>query len=286
MLKQRIITALVLLAILLTATLASTPFQFSLFVTLVVGLAAWEWAGFIGIPSREARVGYLISVLLPVLGLYVLLGVFPGQMSLNAWRVVSVLLLGLLFWIIAALLLWGYPGNSRLWNDPSRIALMGMLALLPAWAALVQLKFLDPAGRLVLLPIALASVADIAAYFSGRAWGRRKLAPQISPNKTWEGVWGGVVATVLLTAVGVWVTHQWLHPLTLAQALFLVGLSVPLVFISVVGDLYESMLKRNRDLKDSGRLLPGHGGILDRIDSLIATAPLLVLGLGMVFTRG
>lgn len=286
MLKQRVLTAIVLVVLLTTVTTQLDGFWFAAFLALVLLAAGYEWTGFIGLASTGARLGYLVSLLIFLLGLFLVLGIRPDAAALDTTRVNVVLLLGCLFWMLALDMLRSYPQGSSQWNDPSRIALMGLLVLLPTWVGLVQLKFLDPSGRLILVVIALISVADISAFFSGRRWGNRKLAPALSPKKTWAGFWGAMVGSVSLCLVFVWITHRYFYPLTLLQVVVLVLASIPLIIISIAGDLFESMLKRNRNLKDSGRLLPGHGGILDRIDSLSAAVPLFVLVLALLFPAG
>ena len=282
MLKQRVLTAIVLLIALVMITTLLSPFLFALVIAGILMIAGLEWTRFIGLENARGRVSYLFSLLSIIAGLVLVLGITPTAATLDPARVNVILGLGMLFWLIAIALLSGYPGNAVYWNDPSRIALMGLLALVPAWTGLVQLKYLEPGGYLVLMTIALVSVADIGAYFAGRAFGNRKLAPAISPNKSWAGVWGGMAATMSLAVLFVWIAHTRFVTLTPAQAAFLVACSIPLALISVAGDLFESMLKRNRDLKDSGSILPGHGGIMDRIDSLVAVVPLVVLTLTLV----
>ncbi len=147
--------------------------------------------------------------------------------------------------------------------------LCGVLTLLPSLAAVVAVRAVSPWYLLILL--LLTTSADIGAYFAGRAFGKRKLAPLVSPGKTWEGVMGGVAAVILVAAIA----SHWLPGSPLSFTLICVGVAL----ISVVGDLSESLFKRQAGLKDSGTLFPGHGGVLDRVDSLTAAAPLYWLGL-------
>ncbi|MEX2131154.1 MAG: phosphatidate cytidylyltransferase [Pseudohongiellaceae bacterium] len=283
MLIQRILTAVVLLILLLLLSIYSSPFQFACLTLLVLLGAGYEWTRFIGLDTPIARVFYLLSLLILALGLFLLLGIDPKSVSLDSFRVNSVLLLGVLFWMLVLILLRGYPANAGQWNDSSRIALMGILVLLPTWVGLVQLKYLNPTGLLVLAIISLVSVADIGAFFVGRKWGKRKLAPELSPKKSWAGVWGSLGSTTLYAVACVLITNWYLLPLSLPTSALLVLGSIPVVMISIAGDLFESMLKRNRGLKDSGSILPGHGGIMDRIDSLTAAIPLYVLLLALLF---
>jgi len=277
MLKQRIITAIVLAITLIAATVLLSSFWFSFFISVVVMLASWEWCGFIGLTPTASRISFLATLVSMIAALYFFLGISPAAESINSFRVSIILCLGVIFWAMAFLMLKGYPGNAKHWNDKSKIALMGLLILIPTWVGVIQLKYLDPLGYLVLALVILVAAADIGAYFVGKAIGKTKLAPALSPNKTWEGVWGGLGACFLVGILIIWFLHNYLLPLSAAQIAILLGLSLGVTFLDVIGDLLESMLKRNQDLKDSGSLLPGHGGILDRVDGLLAVTPIFVL---------
>jgi len=281
-LLQRVVTAIVLIAGLVLVSVFASPFAFALAVALITILCSMEWTRFIGLSDLRGRAGYVFSITAMVAGGFFLTGVFPRAEFLDSFRVLTLMLFGLLFWILAIWLMIGYPRNARYWNEQSHLALMGVFVLVPTWSGVVQLKYLDPDGGLVLALIAMVSVADIGAYFAGRAWGRKKLAPNLSPGKSWAGFWGGMASCVLLTALILLATANRAVELNGLQIL-LVLLGAMLVSISsVVGDLFESMMKRNRQLKDSGTVLPGHGGILDRLDSLTAATPVAVLWLFLV----
>lgn len=277
MLRQRIITAVVLVLALILLTTSLSPFGFSLLITLMVSIAAFEWTSFVGLTRIQSKAAYIASVLILLAGLYLFLELNPHTVMLSSVKVNAILFLGLVFWGMVIIILSGYPGNAKEWNDSSRVALMGVLVLVPAWTGMVQLKYLDHDGLLVLLLVVLVSAADIAAYFTGRRWGKTKLAPALSPNKTREGFWGGFVATCGLAMLLMLISHYFFFALSMLQVLLLILAVMLVVVFSVTGDLLESMLKRNRQLKDSGRLLPGHGGIMDRIDSLTAAIPVFVL---------
>lgn len=277
MLKQRVLTAIVLILALIAATTWLSPFVFAIVLFPIVLIAAWEWGGFIGLDSNEARISYCITIGLMLVGLFFLLGIAPSALMLDATRVTTILILGLSFWCMSLFWLWGYPGNRNLWNDPSRIATMGIFSLIPTWIGLVQLKYLQTEGYYLLGLVVLVAAVDIGAYFVGSSFGRRKLAPDLSPKKSWEGVWGGLVACVLLGGGLIWLTDSHMQNLTLVQVVVLFLLTGLITVLSVVGDLLESMLKRNQSIKDSGAILPGHGGILDRIDGLMAATPVYVL---------
>ena len=213
---------------------------------------------------------------------FFLLGLSADAQSIDDFRASLVLILGLLFWLISLLFLFGYPENSVLWNDESKIALMGVLVLVPAFVGIVVLKYLVPSGYLVLALVILVAAVDVGAYVVGVNFGSRKLAVKLSPKKSWEGVWGGTFACFFVASLFVWLMHNNLQTLSAMQIIALLALSVGVTFFSVVGDLIESMLKRNCEIKDSGALLPGHGGVLDRVDGLVAATPLFVLTMMLV----
>jgi phosphatidate cytidylyltransferase len=257
-LRQRIGTGLLLAALVIVILLWLPPAVAVGAVMVVVAAGAWEWAGFAGIGSQAGRVLYAAAVLACVAAAWLL--ATPGVRALlwcsAAWWLVATL------WVIFA----PTAGTRGL------TALAGFLVLVPAALGLGKLAELAPNGQLLLLfLLVLIAAADIGAYFGGRHFGRRKLAPRVSPNKTWEGFWSGVLAAGCAAFVGGWLLEvPWLPWL---------GVCVVVALASVVGDLAESMFKRQAGLKDSSSLLPGHGGILDRLDSLSAAAPAFLLGL-------
>jgi len=285
MLKQRIITAISLLIGLTATTTQLSLFNFTLFISLVVVLASWEWGGFIGLKESSAKLTYSLTIAAMIIGLYFILDISTRDSSVDFVRASILLGLGLLFWILVIFVLAGYPENKSTWNNESKIACMGMLALVPSWVGLVVLKSLEEAGLLVLALVILVAAVDIGAYFAGVNFGSRKLAPNLSPKKTWEGVWGGFALCAVISVAMIWAANSYFLDLTSAQMVVLFFLAPLTTFFSVIGDLLESMLKRNQNIKDSGRLLPGHGGILDRIDSLVATAPPFVLLLVFMMTE-
>lgn len=258
MLKQRIITALVLLPIALGGFFLLDGGAFALFIGLVVSLGAWEWARLAGFGTQPARVGYAALVVALLFGLYQVPALAP-------W----VLAAGILWWVAATLLVLGYPASSRYWGGSVGKLVIGLLILLPAWQGLVLFKQWPLANWLILAVMVLVWAADIGAYFSGKAFGKRKLAPAVSPGKSWEGLIGGLCTSLLIT-LGVGIFRGWAGGELLAG---LLGAAL-VVLISVVGDLTESMFKRQSGIKDSSNLLPGHGGVLDRIDSLTAAIPM------------
>jgi phosphatidate cytidylyltransferase len=260
-LAQRVATALVLVVVLLPAfVLLPKGFCLALIAAFVLG-AAWEWSAFLVFPGIAARLAFVggIAAAMAVAWISV-----PRLLP-----VAAVVAGSLLWWVVAAIMIFRFP--IAIGRGAALAA--GFLVLVPAWVALVALLSTDVGGRTLLL-LALATVwaADVGAYFAGRGLGRVKLAPRVSPGKTWEGAIGGLICSALTAAAGAATLG---YPAWSGVPL---GLSVGA--ISIVGDLTVSMFKRIAGLKDSGNLLPGHGGVLDRVDSVTAAAPLFVLEAG------
>lgn len=261
MLKQRIITALILLPVALAGFFLLEGQWFALFIGAVITLGAWEWARLAGLQAQKLRIAYALVVVILASWLFR----FP-QLA------VPVLVLGMLWWLAAIWAVLRYPASAEAWRAQPVQLLIGLLILLPAFQGLLLLKQWLLGNWLIVAVMVLVWVADIGAYFSGRAFGKRKLAPKVSPGKSWEGVFGGLLASLLVT-LGVGLYRGWL-PSDLLLAML--GAAV-VVLISVVGDLTESMFKRQAGVKDSSNLLPGHGGVLDRIDSLTAAVPVFAV---------
>lgn len=276
MLKQRIFTALILLVGFILITTMLSPLYFSLLLACLVALAAYEWSAFFGFSDARARLAYVATL---ALGMAALLALFQFETAVNnaiESRITVVLLLGILFWAFVVRWLVLYPKSTHEWSSDSLIGMMGLLALLPAWTAVVTLKYLMPQGYLVISCVIFVASVDVGAYFAGSYLGKTPLAPALSPKKTWEGVAGGMALCLVVTSVTAVLTQRFLFPLTLFDLCLFGVLALMVTFFSVTGDLLESMLKRNSDLKDTGSILPGHGGVLDRIDAIIAVAPVFV----------
>ena len=272
MLKQRVITAIVLLAILLPALFYRTPVPFCALALLMIAAGAWEWGRLNGLPGAGALVLSALCVLACGASWY---GGLLEQPLPLLWATVGAV------WVLAggALLRVGVSGWPRI---PQAVRLVGgLLALYLAWLAIAQARVIGV--EFLLSVLLLVWVADIFAYFSGRTFGGRfskgKLAPSISPGKSWEGVWGGMAGVVVLALSWYTLGGQTLYS-QIAQhhgvALMLLAV-IFLAAMSVVGDLVESLIKRSAGVKDSSKLLPGHGGVLDRIDALLPTLPLAMM---------
>lgn len=265
-LRSRIITAVLLAPLAVAAILLLDTLWLMAGLVLLVALAAREWARFVW-PGAQTllRVLYPLVLALGALGL--------GWLLLQG-VVWPVLLVGALWWLLA--LAWLFAGNPE--STPGGVwvkAAAGVFVLLPAMHGLAWLHGLSPWWLLALMLMIWS--ADVGAYFAGKQWGRSKLAPRISPGKTWAGVWGGLaLAAGLSLIVASLLFADWM------MVAGLVLLVVPVVLFSVVGDLTESLMKRQAQMKDSGRLLPGHGGIMDRFDSLFAAAPVFALGVWLL----
>lgn len=268
MLKQRIITALVLIPLVVWAIFGLPNIYLAVILGVLVMLGAWEWTRLIPLTGTGSRLIYLalIGSVMTATGIYFLR---TGTLS---W----VLIAAAAWWLLALIWVVKFPpsGETVIRARAAKFA-AGFLTLIPAWAALVAIHAENERGPWMLLFVmVLMWVADSGAYFSGRKWGKNKLAPKVSPGKTWEGVIGALVAASIYSAWGGWrFEFQGVN-----LGLFVVICLVTVGF-SILGDLWESLLKRESGLKDSGTLLPGHGGVLDRIDSLTSGAPIYLLGM-------
>ena len=287
MLRQRIITAVIMLAVLVAALWSASPVPFIVLALVMMAAAAWEWARLNGVQGAGALA--LGAAIVLACGL----SWWAGWVNepFRAWWLVVAL------WVVVGGLLIsvGVDGWSRV---PAFLRLaLGPAALWVAWLAVVQARMVGV--NFLLSVLALVAAADIAAYFAGRAFGgqlvARKLAPSISPNKSWEGVFGGMAGVLLLAALWIFFDRQ-IAPADWSRSLYshlwqggglvwLVPSVMALAGLSVVGDLVESLVKRAAGAKDSSQLLPGHGGVLDRIDAQLPTLPFAMALVTLVAQR-
>lgn len=272
MLKQRFVTALVLLAVLLPILFMDSPEPFIVLALVMVGAGAWEWGRLSGLPFPKA-LGIAVFLSLGLLGLW-----FSGYLALPAlaWMLPS------LMWVIggALLLRMGVAGWSACGSVPRLVA--GYVVLVFAWAAMAHARTLGI--NLLLSTLFLVWAADVFAYFGGKAFGRAKLAPTISPGKSWAGAYAGAVGVLLIGGLWMWADRTFafespsLYTLLHDRYGWLGLIAVlGLTALSVVGDLVESLVKRSAGVKDSSNLLPGHGGVLDRIDALLPVLPVAMM---------
>ena len=278
MLLQRIVTAFALLFVVLAAVFFLPVNLFHLFIAFVISVSVWEWSALAGLTNKAARIGYLVCML--ILMWLCLHAPVPVELYFS---------LGLIFWIAAFIFITRYSDKQSPSGYRLLFALLGLPLLLPGWMAFTWLREQQFHAYHVLSLFALVAAADTGAYFAGKSFGRHKLAVNVSPNKTWEGFVGGMLASALIMTVTTLVFVRQVTEVSISQWLLLVVCAMVIAAFSVVGDLFESMVKRFRNVKDSGAILPGHGGILDRIDGLTAAAPvyaLLLLLLAPQFANG
>jgi phosphatidate cytidylyltransferase len=229
---------------------------------IIVCIGAWEWTKFAEIKRVISRIFYVAVVVMALS--------FSYYFKEEPWSI-FITYLGALWWLVAFASIIAVEKNAYTFTKSTLITLfIGLLVLVPAWQSIISIHGRaagDGPMQLIFL-LLLIWTADISAYFTGRKWGNKKLSPNISPGKTWQGVIGGIIACLFLTLIfGI---QTQLHVYDIIIFLVLTSLTV---MVSIIGDLFESLMKRRVNLKDSGNLLPGHGGVLDRIDSLTAAAP-------------
>ncbi|QLB20215.1 phosphatidate cytidylyltransferase [Vespertiliibacter pulmonis] len=284
MLKQRILSAVVMIAVTLIALFWLSPLPFTLALAAIIVLGMWEWAQFVGFKRPIARV----IVALVTLALLI----FPIMASTDYIQstrfltdeTIPLLFLGGVWWLIAIVLVVSYPKSASIWSKSSSTKfIFGFCTLIPFFISTLALRFyhynFDPyqGTYLLLYVFLLVWGADSGAFFVGRTIGKHKLAPKVSPGKSWEGAIGGVITSALIAVIFLSVTPDNVFGRTVETVPFII-LSMVTVIISALGDLSESMFKRQAGIKDSSNLIPGHGGILDRIDSLTAALPIFAIG--------
>lgn len=263
MLKQRIITALVLVVMSLWALFGAETLAWQAAIVLVAVLGAWEWAAFLGLKANVSKFGFsLIAALLVILGL-----VYDWQHWIGYVAILQLLI------VIVSVTRFQMSAGKPIMQNRLLGVLVGWLFLVNFALALIWLREAFSAW-IVLFSLAMIWVMDSGAYFAGRRFGKHKLAAYVSPGKTWEGVLGGVVFVLLIAGI-VW--FSWAQEFYQPGLVVFVVMSGFIAALSVYGDLFESLMKRQAGLKDSGKILPGHGGVLDRIDSLLLAIPLFWL---------
>jgi len=280
LLKQRIITALILAPLVLFAILFLPLTGFEICIAFVVGLGAWEWAALSGLTGRVSKGIYTLLLFAACLYLAWLVPTeqvwYQGEVH-HLYK--QILLFAGAWWFLSLLMIIAYPEYSAFWRNSIVFrAIFGVLTLIPTWVAIVTLRTtlhdIDPlyGASLIFYVLGIVWAADIGAFFIGVKFGRHKLRPNVSPGKTLEGLMGGIAASSAI--IGFAALHYQVDPSRIWLHILIGGLTVA---VSALGDLNESMFKRCVGMKDSGTLLPGHGGVLDRIDSLTAAFPVFTL---------
>lgn len=295
MLLKRIITALVLASVAVAAVIELPAIYFTVFIACITLAAAWEWLMLTDVNKLTSKLLFLVALILPMLGVTywtVLLELLSGLLEWPEikdysdaleWFVIA----PVLFWLLAMILIRQVgPQLLSVEFKPGLKAFIGWLVLLSAWMFLTKLRAYYGPG-MVMYFLVLIWAADISAFFTGKKWGKDKLAPEISPGKTVQGMYGAL-GSALLCTVGLRLYYGFeafqseMPELAVLMTIDLAMLSVLTVLVSIYGDLFFSLVKRKKGVKDSGNLLPGHGGILDRIDSLIAAAPFFYAGIILI----
>ncbi len=258
--KQRIITALILVAALIGVLFFTSEIVFMGLTVIVILLAAWEWANLIKLKTKRGKCGYVVGVLITLL---------LSTLVHEPW----LMLAATLWWLLAFILVFVYLVKQMAWHKIC-LAIIGIAVLMPCWAGMNILRASPDGAWLLLFLIIVVSALDSGAYFVGTFLGKTTLAPSLSPKKTIEGLLGGIVAALIVCFVFLYFANaRWQQHWTVV-----LGVVLLLAFFSLLGDLFESMMKRMAKVKDSSNILPGHGGILDRIDSYTAAiAPFILI---------
>jgi len=281
LLKQRIITALILAPAAISAIFYLPLIYFAALLVVIMAIGAWEWGPLMGFDTKTRRISFVATTIVLIAAIWSLLA--PEDLWLNSKELheyaMALLWLAIAWWVLSAFLMFSYPNSSGFWAKHRSVrGVFGWLTLVPTWLAFMVIRTNDyqvdsyHGAQLLMFLFLMVWSADVGAYFVGKAFGKNKLMPNVSPGKTLEGFLGGIVSACLLIAIAAY-QLSWNSEQTTTVLL----VTVLITTVSVLGDLNESMFKRQAGVKDSGSILPGHGGILDRIDSLTATAPVFAL---------
>ncbi len=275
MLKLRIITSLALAPLVVWGVFSLPAFYFAVSILIVVGLASWEWAHLSGITNTFSKIIYAIAAVASLV-------LLVWYLEINHNDFYILLYISILWWLyrVVRVLVFRSPISSAV-STAGKLslatALSGIVALVIPFYAIIYLRDIYSFHGYLFYLVMLIWSVDVFAYFFGKYLGKNKLAPHVSPGKTWEGVYGALVATLFASVIG-----AFSFGFTVNEGVIFFVLSFLVVVISIFGDLSESLYKRQNAVKDSGNLLPGHGGILDRVDSLSAAAPFYVTGLSVL----
>jgi len=274
MLKQRIITSLVLTPFVIWGVFSLPAVYFALFILIIVALASWEWAHLSGVVSSTSKAVYTLCVVASLM-------LLVWYLDINHFDFNLLLYISIFWWLYRVIRVLTFRTSSTDESATGKLslitALSSVVALVIPFYAIIYLRDVYSFHDYLFYLLMLIWSVDVFAYFFGKYLGKKKLAPHVSPGKTWEGVYGALLATVIAAIIG-----TLSFGFTLNQGFVFFGLSLVVVIISIFGDLSESLYKRQNAIKDSGNLLPGHGGMLDRVDSLSAAAPFYVIGLSLL----
>lgn len=269
MLKQRIITALIMVAVAGTLLFTLSPAGFLLVLIPAFAIAAREWANLAGVESRAGQLTMVGATVVAIAGAAFALGMCGEAFHFE--QAFELILIAGVLWALFFLWIQSYPASGLLWGRKPVLVVLGVIVLCLAWVSMAYVLY-QPHGRwLFVLLVVCVALTDVGGYFFGKAFGKHKLAPVVSPGKTWEGLAGGLVMQLIPLGGLLYFSGSaqplWKYPVLLCVV----------ALVSVIGDLFESMIKRHRGIKDSGQLLPGHGGVLDRIDGYLSAAPVYCL---------
>ncbi|PMH41097.1 CDP-diglyceride synthetase [Vibrio sp. 10N.286.49.B3] len=274
--KQRIITALILAPLVILGIFKLSLPLFMLALAVITLLGFWEWTQFV---EHKSRYLALIPTVVISLGSYFVIASDAASLNALSASHYAILMIGSFWWVVASGLAITYPKSTATWQESTLLRhAFGVLTLLPFFWSILILRATNievdtyHGAKLVMFVCFIVWAADSGAYFTGRAFGKRKMAPAVSPNKTIEGLVGGVIAAMIVA----WFCADWFN-IEFSSPLHMLIITLVTVIISVLGDLVESMFKRVSGIKDSSNIIPGHGGILDRVDSLTAAFPVFTL---------
>ena len=269
MLKQRLITAAVLIPLIIVCVLKAPAEIVALVFAFIILAGGWEWGALLKL-GMGARVAFIVTLTITMLFFFF----WVLEQHQIRW---AVLAFASLLWLVLTIVVVSaqYSGHLVFGLPRIQTLLLGLALFVCAWLAALYLRSVEAIGPALLLYVfGLVWLADAGAYFAGKQWGKDKLANNISPGKTWQGLYGAFVIGLVFA-----LSSAWYFGFSTTDYFIFVGVSVLVLVFSVFGDLFESWLKRRAGVKDSGQLLPGHGGVLDRIDSLLAALPVMAFGL-------
>jgi phosphatidate cytidylyltransferase len=267
MFKQRFATASILALLFVSALVFFSTHAFVTFMMLIVLVAGWEWSDLSRIKSKFGKLLFLVGLFISLMLAANYLSILGQYDPLLGYQICFA---AMVLWAVIFLWLQGYPSSAILWSPRPIMIVLGIALLTATWVALASIIFLENGRFLLLLAVGIIVLADVGGYIVGKTFGRHKLAPTISPGKTWEGLFGGMALQVLLVLLLTLIFTD-INLLNLCLLVF------PVAICSVIGDLFESMLKRQRGIKDSSNLLPGHGGFLDRLDGVMPALPMFFI---------